>query len=230
MTRQVILDTETTGLLHEEGHRVIEIGCIEMINRQLTGKYFHQYLNPDRDVDPGAEAIHGISTASLRDKPRFADIAEEWIEFIRGAELIIHNAPFDVGFLNSELLRWRRPVITEYCSIVDSLAIARRKHPGQHNSLDALCKRYRVNNTKRQWHGALLDAELLAQVYLLMTGGQVELFAANTAGENFTEKTSSIQIKRLSGQRTPLAVIQANAQELHAHQDFLKVLKTENDW
>jgi len=174
--RQIILDTETTGLEHADGHRIIEIGCLEMIDRQLTGREFHRYLNPDRSVEHDAVSVHGLSDDFLADKPRFAEIADEFIEFIRGAELIIHNAAFDLGFLDSELERLdNRPRIRELASILDTLELAREMHPGQRNSLDALCRRYDVDNTNRTLHGALLDSELLAEVYLLMTGGQVAL-------------------------------------------------------
>lgn len=174
--RQIILDTETTGLEHTEGHRIIEIGCLEMIDRQLTGREFHRYLNPDRSVELDAVGVHGLNDDFLSDKPRFAEIADEFIEFIRGAELIIHNAAFDVGFLDSELERLEdRPRIREVASVLDTLELAREMHPGQRNSLDALCRRYEVDNTNRTLHGALLDSELLADVYLLMTGGQVAL-------------------------------------------------------
>ena len=172
--RQIVLDTETTGLSVEEGHRVIEIGCLEIRDRRLTGQKFHRYLNPEREIDAGALEVHGISRAQLNDAPRFADIVVDFIEFVRGAELIIHNAPFDVGFIDGELRRvgsaWGR--LADYCTVQDTLLMARELHPGQRNSLDALCKRYEIENAHRTLHGALLDAELLADVYLAMTGGQ----------------------------------------------------------
>ena len=176
--RQLVLDTETTGLRPEDGHRVIEIACVELIDRKLTNSHFHCYLNPDRDIDQGAINVHGLTPAFLKDKPRFADIASEFIEYINGAELIIHNAPFDVGFLNHELALWKKEAkkLSQYCSVVDTLQLARAKHVGQRNSLDALCKRYKIDNSKRELHGALLDADLLAQVYLAMTGGQGNFF------------------------------------------------------
>jgi len=174
--RQVVLDTETTGLEPEEGHRIIEIGCLELIDRQLSGRQFHRYINPERAVESGALGVHGLSDEFLSDKPLFAEIADEFIDFIRGAELLIHNAAFDVAFLDSELGRLtggRR--IADVTRVQDTLALARELHPGQRNSLDALCRRYEVDNADRTLHGALLDSELLAEVYLLMTGGQVAL-------------------------------------------------------
>jgi len=167
------LDTETTGLEPAEGHRIIEIGCVELVDRRLTRNNFHQYLQPDREIDQGAVQVHGITNEFLRDKPRFADIAEDFLGYVRGAELIIHNAPFDVGFLNHELDLWRKDAqpIGDLCRITDTLVMARSLHPGQRNSLDALCKRYEVNNSQRDLHGALLDAEILADLYLAMSGG-----------------------------------------------------------
>ncbi|MDT8439484.1 MAG: DNA polymerase III subunit epsilon [Wenzhouxiangellaceae bacterium] len=174
--RQVVLDTETTGLEPEDGHRIIEIGALEMIDRRLTGQRFHCYLNPDRQVEAGAVEVHGLSDEFLADKPRFAEIAGELQEFLREAELVIHNAPFDVGFLDSELGRIDPPCrVAEFAEVLDTLVLARELHPGQRNSLDALCRRYEVDNANRTLHGALLDAELLAEVYLRMTGGQVAL-------------------------------------------------------
>ncbi|MGB0513881.1 MAG: DNA polymerase III subunit epsilon [Wenzhouxiangellaceae bacterium] len=174
--RQIVLDTETTGLEPEEGHRIIEIGCLELIDRQLTGRQFHKYINPDRSVEEGALEVHGLSDEFLSDQPRFGEVVDEFIEFIHGAELIIHNAAFDVGFLDSELARIDpRRRIADLAQVLDTLELARELHPGQRNSLDALCKRYEVDNSNRTLHGALLDSELLADVYLLMTGGQVSL-------------------------------------------------------
>lgn len=176
--RQIVLDTETTGLEHADGHRVIEIGCLEINDRRVTDRHFHVYLNPDREIESGAMQVHGITNEFLADKPRFADIVDEFLDFIRGAELIIHNAPFDVGFLNAEMARldWAEKLrIEQVASILDTVVMARDLHPGQRVSLDALCKRYEVDNSGRDLHGALLDAELLAEVYLAMTGGQVAL-------------------------------------------------------
>ncbi|MEM1081139.1 MAG: DNA polymerase III subunit epsilon, partial [Pseudomonadota bacterium] len=174
--RQIILDTETTGLEPEEGHRIIEVGCLEMIDRRLTGRSFHEYINPERDVESGALSVHGLSNEFLQDKPRFAEVAGDLMDFIRDAELVIHNAPFDVGFLDAEFARLVEPVAThQLAEVLDTLQLAREIHPGQRVSLDALCKRYEVDNSNRTLHGALLDAELLADVYLLMTGGQVSM-------------------------------------------------------
>ena len=175
--RQIVLDTETTGLSTAQGHRIIEIGCIEMVNRRLTGREFHRFLNPERDIDEGAEAVHGISRAQLETEPYFRDIVDEFLEFIADSELIIHNADFDVGFLEFELelIQHPRPTLSEHCRVLDTLSLAREIHPGQRNSLDALCKRYEVDASKRDVHGALIDSELLARVYLAMTGGQSSL-------------------------------------------------------
>src|SRR5690606_12993840 len=183
--RQIVLDTETTGLETAQGHRIIEIGCVELIHRRPTNNYFHHYLQPDREIDEGALEVHGITNEFLRDKPRFADIVDEFIEFIRGAELIIHNAAFDIGFLDYELslLDPPRGKVTDFCTVVDSLLLARNMHPGQRNSLDALCKRYGIDNSQRELHGALLDARILADVYLAMTGGQTALFAEQDEGD-----------------------------------------------
>lgn len=175
--RQIMLDTETTGLSHEQGHRVIEIGCVELISRKVTKNNFHVYLHPDRDIDYGAQKVHGISLDFLKDKPRFAQVVDEFLGFIEGAELVIHNASFDVGFLESELRHVNASIktLSSICTITDTLIMAREMHPGQKNSLDALCKRYKVDNSNRQYHGALLDSLLLAEVYLAMTGGQSSL-------------------------------------------------------
>jgi DNA polymerase-3 subunit epsilon len=179
--RQIVLDTETTGLDPSQGHRIIEIGCVEIENRRLTGRHYHCYLNPERDIDEGAIQVHGITTEFLADKPRFFQIAEEFLKFVSEAELVIHNAPFDLGFLNHELqlTGYAAATLQQRCSIVDTLVMARKKHPGQRNSLDALCKRYEVDNSQRELHGALLDAEILADVYLLMSGGQTTLQLGN---------------------------------------------------
>ena len=174
--RQIVLDTETTGLEPEEGHRIIEIGCLELIDRRLSGRQFHRYINPERPVESDALTVHGLSDDFLADKPRFEEIAEEFMAFIRGAELLIHNAAFDVGFLDSELARIENaPKVEDLAEVLDTLGLARELHPGQRNNLDALCRRYEVDNANRTLHGALLDSELLAEVYLMMTGGQVAL-------------------------------------------------------
>lgn len=218
--RQIALDTETTGLDHASGHRVIEIGCIELINRKFTGNHFHVYLNPDREVDEGAFRVHGISTQFLQDKPRFQDVLPEFIQFIDKSELIIHNATFDVGFLNAELnLLKYATELHHHCSILDTLVLARQKHPGQRNSLDALCKRYHVDNSNRQLHGALLDAEILAFVYLAMTGGQVELFAEQDAFGTVVKHDPSHSIEMLN---SISPIFYATEEELQRHQKFVE--------
>jgi DNA polymerase-3 subunit epsilon len=223
--RQVVLDTETTGLSPSEGHRVIEIGAVELLNRRLTGKHFHHYLQPDRQIDPGAEAVHGISNEFLADKPRFGDVAAEFLEFVAGAELIIHNAAFDVGFLNAELARLENgdvERIDALCSVLDTLPMARRMHPGQRNTLDALCRRYGVDNSGRSLHGALLDAQILADVYLAMTGGQVTLLLGDEA--NAAQDGTAAQPLRIRADRPALAVITPTAEELAAHVARLKAI------
>lgn len=215
MIRQIVLDTETTGLEPEQGHRIIEIGCVEMIERRLTGNNFHQYLQPDREIDKGAIEIHGITNEFLADKPRFEDVAEDFLAYICEAELIIHNAPFDVGFINHELCRnnpdWDG--LKSYCTITDTLVMARKKHPGQRNSLDALCKRYSIDNSHRELHGALLDAEILADVYLQLTGGQAVL-SLEGAVEDGHKKN---YIKRLAFDRPQLVVHRAHSEEMEQH-------------
>lgn len=222
--RQIILDTETTGLDPGLGHRIIEIGCLEMINRRLTKRSFHHYLQPDREVDAGAMAVHGITNEFLRDKPRFADIADAFLRFVDGAELVIHNASFDVGFINAELARLNLPVITDRCSVLDTLPMARAKHPGQKNNLDALARRYYADQRDRSYHGALLDAEILAEVYLAMTGGQVGLSLGHEDESGDTGESSGEMIRRLPASRARLPVIAANAAELAAHQARVAVL------
>jgi len=220
--RQIVLDTETTGISHEQGHRVIEIGCIELIDRKLTGKHYHVYLNPQREVDEGAFRVHGISREFLQDKPLFQEVVSEFLQFVGGSELIIHNAVFDTGFLNSELkhIKWKKK-LQEYCDVFDTLVLAREKHPGQRNNLDALCKRYSIDNSNRQLHGALLDAEILAFVYLAMTGGQTSLFAE---GENSTSQQQIEAQEFVSLSLKDPVVIRANEQELTQHQNFLDFL------
>tara|TARA_B110000858_G_scaffold194350_1_gene248604 strand:+ start:8896 stop:9621 length:726 start_codon:yes stop_codon:yes gene_type:complete len=219
--RQVVLDTETTGLDPAQGHRVIEIGCVEIDNRKLTGRHFHCYLNPDRDIDAGALEVHGLSSQFLADKPRFHQIESEFLEFVDGAELVIHNAPFDIGFLDHELSATKTDALkmTSFCSVLDSLLLAREKHPGQRNSLDALCKRYGVDNTQRQLHGALLDAEILADVYLVMTSGQSSLLLAEDESEGSTRRAKA---KKSHTEREKIAVIKASSDELEAHRQRLK--------
>lgn len=223
--RQIVLDTETTGLEPSQGHRIIEIGCVEMINRRLTGRHYHQYIQPQREVDEGAIEVHGITNEFLADKPVFDKIVDEFFEFVEGAELVIHNAAFDIGFINHEfrLLKREIPAIDSVCSVVDSLALARRKHPGQKNNLDALCKRYGVDNSQRDLHGALLDAEILADVYLLLTGGQTNLLlGAESSSSGGGEEEGSSEIRRVASGRKPLPVIMASQEELSKHQAMLK--------
>ena len=216
-TRQIVLDTETTGLEPEQGHRIIEIGCVELLDRRPSGRSFHQYLQPDREIDARAVEVHGITNAFLADKPRFADIAADLVEYLRGAELIIHNAPFDTGFLNAELARLgAEPVrIEACCTITDTLVLARKLHPGQRNSLDALCTRYRIDNSHREKHGALLDAEILADVYLAMTGGQATLSLDGATDAGARRGTHPGQ--RPAPRQAPLRVVSATAAELTLH-------------
>jgi DNA polymerase-3 subunit epsilon len=223
--RQIVLDTETTGLEPSEGHRIIEIGCVELIDRRQTRSNFHQYLQPDRSVESGAVDVHGISDEFLADKPRFADIAERFLDYVGGAQLIIHNAAFDLGFLNHELRLWRKdaPTLETQCEVIDTLHLARSRHPGQRNSLDALCKRYNVDNTKRDLHGALLDAEILAEVYLAMTGGQGSL-ALDQNPLRDGSGASARKPRFLSSDRPPLAVIRASDLELRAHRERLAAI------
>lgn len=215
--RQIVLDTETTGLDPSDGHRIIEIGCVELVNRRVTGNTYHQYIRPDRKIDAGAMEVHGITNEFLLDKPRFSDIAAEFLDFIRDAELIIHNAPFDVGFINHEfsLQKQRLKTLDKYCTIIDTLAIARRQHPGQRNNLDALCRRYEIDNSQRELHGALLDAEILADVYLVMTGGQASLSLDSRGDSHGGEQGQAI--RRLPADRPRLRVIDANKEERRAH-------------
>ena len=221
--RQIVLDTETTGLGAETGHRIIEIGCLELVDRELTGAHFHHYLNPERSVDEGAFRIHGLSNEFLKNKQVFADIAHDLLDFIEGAELIIHNAPFDLGFLNMELkrIKWEK-TIHQHCTIFDTLVFARAKHPGQRNNLDALCKRYDVDNTNRKYHGALLDAEILATVYLAMTGGQGSLFAEDQGKHEAKAGASVFKKSPTLTANTP--VIQATPEELKCHEAFTQDL------
>ena len=222
--RQIVLDTETTGLEPDMGHRIIEIGGVELINRKLTGNHFHRYINPEREIDDGAFEVHGISQAFLADKPVFADVWEEFVTFVAGAELVIHNAPFDVAFLEYEFRRISGAPerVDRICTVTDSLALARRKHPGQKNNLDALCRRYEVDNSQRELHGALLDAEILADVYLLMTGGQTSLFAAQEPqpGSSLGAAAPADGVTH-SG----LKVVAPTADELAAHDAFMGLLE-----
>ncbi|WP_281647200.1 DNA polymerase III subunit epsilon [Parendozoicomonas sp. Alg238-R29] len=224
MSRIIVLDTETTGLEPSQGHRVIEIGCVEMINRKLTGNHYHVYINPQREVEASAIEVHGITNEFLVDKPVFSQIAEEFLAFVNGAELVIHNAPFDVGFINHEFRMLANPPgnIDDYCKITDSLVLARKKHPGQRNSLDALCKRYGVDNSSRTLHGALLDSEILADVYLFMTGGQTSLSLGSLSGGG---ALAGGPVRRLSMDRPPLKVIAPSDKELEAHREKLAAIE-----
>jgi DNA polymerase-3 subunit epsilon len=220
--RQVVLDTETTGLEVENEHRIIEIGCVEILNRRLTGRVFHRYLNPQRDIDEGAQAVHGLTRERLAEEPKFEHVAAEFLEFIEDAELIIHNAAFDVTFLDAELMRMQiERRIGERCRVLDSLALARKMHPGQRNSLDALCKRYSVDNSHRDYHGALLDARILAEVYLAMTGGQVML-SLSAEGERSFQPGSTGVVR--GAQRRNLVVVSATEEELAAHRHVLGLI------
>lgn len=223
--RQVVLDTETTGLSTADGHRIIEIGCVELVNRRLTDNRFHRYVRPEREIDAGAMEVHGISNEMLADKPLFAELAEDFLTFIDGCELIIHNAPFDVGFLDYELslLDGSYAPIAQRCEVLDTLKMARYEHPGQRNTLDALCKRYDIDNSRRDLHGALLDAELLADVYLAMTGGQANLLLAENK-KTESQQRADAQVA-VSTDRPPLTIIRAEADALSAHSDFLRLIE-----
>jgi len=219
--RQIVLDTETTGLSTKQGHRIIEIGCIEMVNRRLTGREYHRFINPERAIDEGAERVHGISLADLENQPLFADIADEFLEFIRNSELVIHNAEFDVGFLEYELMLMKHPTpaISDHAGVLDTLSLARKLHPGQRNNLDALCKRYEVDASRRDVHGALIDSELLARVYLAMTGGQ----AALSLDEEIAGPQCSIGQtgSRARPEGLKLQVVRASGDEARAHETLL---------
>jgi len=223
--RQVVLDTETTGLSTAHGHRIIEIGCLELVNRRLTGREFHRFLNPDRDIDEGAEAVHGISRAALENEPRFAEIAEDLLEFLKDAELVIHNASFDVGFIEHELklMKHPQPKIEQHATVLDTLTLARKVHPGQRNSLDALCKRYEVDASSRDLHGALIDADLLARVYLAMTGGQAALLLDESEADG-DEREAGMAF-RASRPELELVVVRASAAENAAHEAMLEKLR-----
>lgn len=214
--RQIVLDTETTGLDPAQGHRVIEIGALEILNRRITGATYHVYLNPERDIDAGALNVHGLSREFLSDKPRFADVAAEFLDFVRDAELVIHNAPFDIGFLNAELVRLEDGPMKQYCGVLDTLKLAKTLHPGQKNNLDALCRRYFVDNAGRTFHGALLDAQLLAEVYLAMTRGQ------ETLGIDIGQPTLATGAQPQRQQRSGvLKVLRASEAELALHGAYL---------
>ncbi|MBC8953977.1 DNA polymerase III subunit epsilon [Xenorhabdus sp. PB62.4] len=229
ITRQIVLDTETTGMnklgVHYEGHNIIEIGAVEVINRRLTGRHFHIYIKPERLVDPEAFEVHGISDEFLQDKPKFADIADEFIEFIRGAELIIHNATFDIGFMDYEFGKLKRdiPPTADFCTITDSLMLARKLFPGKRNNLDALCDRYHIDNSKRTLHGALLDAEILADVYLAMTGGQTSL-AFSMEGE-VSGNSQIAEIQKITRPQAGLRIVYASDEELIQHESRLDLVE-----
>lgn len=224
--RQIILDTETTGLEPTRGHRIIEIGCVELVNRRLTGNHFHVYINPRREVDDGAIEVHGITNEFLADKPYFEDIVDEFIEYVKDSELVIHNAPFDVGFLNHEFRQLNKKVgvIEDFCGVLDTLVLARQMHPGQKNSLDALCKRYFIDNSQRDLHGALLDSEILAEVYLAMTGGQTDLTLTQKQ-DYLTASRDEDGIRRLPENRQPFKVLTANEDEINSHEEYLKKMR-----
>lgn len=216
--RQIILDTETTGLEISLGHRIIEIAAVEMVNRRLTNNHFHQYLNPGREIDPGAQQVHGISLDFLQDKPPFKDVVQNFLAYVTGGELVIHNAPFDVGFLNYELGLLGMQPIQHYCPVItDTLKMAKALRPGQKNNLDALCKNYQIDNSKRTLHGALVDTELLAEVYLAMTRGQESLMMESVPAQ-------AKRVAHTQGARLPLRVMPADAEELDAHQQYLEAL------
>ena len=226
--RQIVLDTETTGLSVSHGHRIIEIGCVELIDRRLTGRDFHAYLNPDRDIEEGAERVHGISLADLESAPRFPEIAGDLLDFISDAELIIHNAEFDVGFLENELklMQHEQPALHAYASVLDTLTLARELHSGQRNSLDALCKRYEVDASTRTLHGALIDAELLARVYLAMTGGQTAL-TLDAADDEVRGPVGSASADAVNaGKELNLKILRATDAEAAAHEVFLQQLRS----
>ena len=225
--RQIFLDTETTGLEHKFGHRIIEIGGVEMCNRRLTHRHFHRYLNPEREIDEGAQAVHGISLEFLQDKPRFAEIAEEFIDFVRGAELIIHNAAFDIGFINAELaLLDMAPIDTVCHGVLDTLRMAKEMHPGKKNNLNALCERYGIDNSRRTLHGALLDAEILAEVYVAMTRGQESLIIDLT-NDDAGDQTA-LQQARIGQPRRAQRIVRASESELSEHAALLTAIQKES--
>lgn len=227
--RQVVLDTETTGIGSEKGHRIIEIGCVELIDRKLTGRHYHQYVNPQRPSDEEAVGVHGITDEFLADKPVFSQVAKAFYNFIEGAELVIHNAPFDIGFMDMEFRRVNMPLTNTFCKVLDTLVMARDMRPGQRNSLDALCKSYGIDNSHRELHGALLDAEILADVYLMMTGGQTDLmFNAGTSNDDDSEvKINLSQFEGIDSRTLP--IIKATQDEISAHEDILDLLDKKSD-
>lgn len=222
--RQVVLDTETTGIGADKGHRIIEIGCVELVDRKLTGRHYHQYVNPQRSSDEEAVAVHGITDEFLADKPTFEQVAQEFYDFIAGAELVIHNAPFDIGFMDMEFRRVNMPMTNTFCSVLDTLVMARDMRPGQRNSLDALCKSYGIDNSHRELHGALLDAEILADVYLMMTGGQTDLMFNASNDDDGSEKVK-INLSQFEGiDGSTLPVFKATEAELAEHDKLLDLL------
>ena len=227
--RQVVLDTETTGIGAEKGHRIIEIGCVELIDRKLTGRHYHQYVNPERSSDEEAVGVHGITDEFLADKPVFGQVAQAFYEFIEGAELVIHNAPFDIGFMDAEFRRLNMPMTNTYCTVLDTLVMARDMRPGQRNSLDALCKSYGIDNSHRELHGALLDAEILSDVYLMMTGGQTDLmFSAETAeSAKDLARAKLEQLANVNAETLP--IVRATAIELSAHEEIMDILDKKSD-
>jgi DNA polymerase-3 subunit epsilon len=228
--RQIVLDTETTGLDPSQGHKIIEIGCVELIDRRLNGRHYHQYIQPEREIDAGAMEVHGITQEFLKKKPVFSHIAQEFIDFVKGGELIIHNAPFDIGFLDAELanLPLTLGTMKDHCTVLDTLVMARNMHPGRRNSLDALCDRYDINNTSRELHGALLDSEILADVYIAMTSGQTDLALGGqvAAGNSLTQHVE--EIIRVANDRPNFAVIEANAEEVQRHREWIAKHRAED--
>jgi DNA polymerase-3 subunit epsilon len=229
--RQIVLDTETTGLEPSQGHKIIEIGGVELINRRHSDRHFHQYLNPEREIDAGALEVHGLTSDFLSDKPVFAQVVDDFIGFIEGAELIIHNAAFDIGFIDSELKIIGHSVksIRDICTVVDSLAVARKKHPGQKNNLDALCKRYSVDNSNRELHGALLDSQILADVYLLLTGGQTALMLDAESDLATVKNNAHSKLNKNTPRKVKLPVIEPSAEELAAHEALLDTISVKSD-
>ena len=222
--RQIVLDTETTGLDPQQGHRIIEVAAVELIDRIFTGNHYHYYFNPQREIDPGAQAVHGITSEFLAEKPLFQHKVDEFITFIKKSELIIHNAPFDVGFLDNEfqLINNELGKISDHCTVFDTLLFARQRHPGQKNNLDALCKRYKIDNSQRNLHGALMDAELLAKVYLAMTGGQGSLFDSEEGGAKSIQVNT--KISRIASNRKPIKIIRATTEEEALHKSRMELL------
>jgi len=227
--RQIVLDTETTGLETSQGHRIIEIGCVELVDRRVTDNHWHHYINPQREIDAGAFEVHGISNEFLQDKPLFEDLVDDFLRYIEGAELVIHNAAFDVGFLNHEINRLENnnPAIESLCTVLDTLVMARQKHPGQKNNLDALCKRYEIDNSHRSVHGALLDARILADVYLAMTGGQTSLGLEQE--EVQCDVVKDLESCNPASRQAPLPIWQGDDASLQAHEEYLAFLREQSD-